>query len=445
MPATIRFPKPYLGEGEVVLPAAQYGPRYRERIRALRKELVLPGFRPGQVPAEVIMARQGESLLTDVLLTHFFEALRDTLGNRKLIGLPYYAHTPEKLHPQPPFPDYVYQVRFLTVPDQPLPLGEVRLMEYTYQPNPADVQLYKEFLRLIFGKLEPLEELPASVPAERGLIVRLLWERAEKAPLRLPWNTLIQPFPWELLTGRRLGEKFSLPVTHLVPYTDLIRLEEPDFSPLTLPSSTVELSVASAALVQPANLEEVLEQLEISPEERAEPEALWVELLHRLTERTLHRLNRRLQRQQLLKAAGVTIPEDLAYYNYLLYLRTRSGQNGHPRPYSEYKEDLAWRVFFASYAEHMPELQVSEEEMQEKLWERLKQAPNLSPEAQAWLERLENAEEERQTALRHLLQKSGDTFKESLQQARFQEWLTQRLGPSQTHPISAETLFLYLI
>jgi hypothetical protein len=440
----LRFPRPYLAEGEVEIPSTAYEAEYRQKVRELRRELVLPGFRPGQVPVEVIMTRHGEALLSEIVTRLFLEALDKGLEGRKLIGYPFYSRTPDSLKVQPPFPTYRYQVKALVVPSEPLPVEAPKLIRYQYKPDASDIPLYQRHLRTAFGALEPVEKLPETLPPDQEIIVRLQWvPPASTEPIRLSWSTLLQPFPWAHLAGRKVGESFTLPAQALSPYTEHIRQYLPTFSPLTIAEASVTL--ASAAIARPLPLEELKAQLDFSSFEGMEEEDIWKSLLERHTTRILQTMNLRFHQVQFLSAAGVQVPEELVQYNYLIYLQRHSKANGHLRSYEEYRLDLAWQVFFASYAYHEPELAISDEEVQQEVWERLREAPDLSAETQALIHHLEGAEEERQQFLRSFIGEQGENLRRSLQIGRFDAWLEKRFGPVQEQPLSANVLFLKLL
>ncbi len=440
----MHFSRPYLAEGEIEIPAEAYEPLYRQKVRELRRELILPGFRPGQVPLDLIMARHGESILLEILSEQFLQALHQGLKGRKLVGYPFYNRSPETLQLQPPFPSYRYTVKVLTVPPAPLPLEGVQPVRYTYQPHPDDILLYQRHLQVAFGTLEALEHLPDTPPTDKALILRLRWEApGTPEPIRLSWTTLLTPFPWTYLAGKKVGETFLVPPQALAPYTEIIRLTLPDFSPLT--ATDIPLTLISAALIQPLALEALKIQLDFAGLSDLSEEQIWKGLLDRHVARLLEKLNRQAYQTQLLHAAQIQLPEELVQYNYLLYLRQRSSQNGHLRSYEDYHAELAWQVLFTSYAYHVPELQISDEELHQLAWERLKSSPNLSEETRALLARLENSQEEREAFLHAFLENEGESLRRTLQLERFETWLANRLGPPQERPLPAKVLFLRML
>ncbi|MCX7979533.1 MAG: trigger factor family protein [Bacteroidia bacterium] len=444
MSTQLRYARPYLAEGEIAVPAAAYESAYREQLRKLRRELVLPGFRPGQVPVEVVIARHGEAVLAEIVTQQFIEALDKALEGRRLVGFPYYHRHPEKYQVQPPYVDYHYHVQALVVPAEPLPLRSVARVRYTYQAQADDVALYQRILRMAFGELEPVEILPDVLPADKELLVRLRWEApGAREPIRLSWNTLLQPFPWSLLAGKKPGDKVLLPAAALSTYAEYLRTYLPEYSPLT--AGDAEAVIVSAAYARPLDMEALKKQLDFSGFQGMSEEEIWQALLQRHIERILREWNTRAHQTALLHAADVHIPAEIVQYNYLIYLRQRTDANGHLRSYEEYQMDIAWQVLFASYAYNEPELRISDEELEAQVWEKIKRVENLSPETQALLEKLETSDEERKAFLATFVENQGESLRQAMQVERFNVWLENRLGPPQERPVPANMLFLRVL
>ncbi|MCS6790851.1 MAG: trigger factor family protein [Bacteroidia bacterium] len=442
MKAELQFPTPYTAEGKVTLSPDAYEETYRQRLRELRRELVLPGFRLGQVPIDVVMKKYGESILTDILTEAFTRAVEESLGSRKIIGLPYYEREPSQINPTPPFATYTYSVKMIVVPDQPLNPSSLRAFAYEYQPSPEDTSLYRRMLRVLWSKLEPLPVLPETLPLEQEILIRLLWQGAPRA--RISWTTILQPFPWSYLAGKKVGDTLKLPASVLVPYADVLRMYMPDFSPLTLPD-TVELVLASAAQASPAPEETLYDALELTPEERQNPEAFWQTFMEKHIQSIVQRLNLRMRQLNYLYCAGVRLPEEVVQLNFFYQLRQVARRNGQTQDLEEYRQNLAWQVFFSSFAHHEPELNISDEELQEELWARLKKLPKPPSELESLISRMEESQEDREVILAALLKKEGDMLRRSVQMDRFDAWLDKRFGAPQTLSIPGRVLFLHLI
>lgn len=432
--------KPYLVEGEVTIAAAEYATLYESQLRKLRRELSLPGFRPGQVPIGYVRSRHGQEVLSELLVSLFLQKLDEALHGRVLIGLPAFVQEPEKLVVEPPLPDYRYKVRALVRPTAPLKLEGSLPPLYVYQTSPEDTMLFRRFLRLALGEMQPIEALPEVMPLDKEVYVRFqIRLPGAEVKMRLSWTSVLQPFPWSHLSQRKVGDKFSLEGAALLPYADLIRAIEPSFSPLEV--GTVEAQLISASVVSSLSETDLAAKLEITSDT---PEA-WQPLLERQVYRTLERLNAMSFQVGILKAVGLDIPEDILQYNYLLYLRGRQQQNGALSSYEEYSRAMAWRVFMESHLGAVPELDVSPETVQEEVWERLKNSPNLSEESKAFLEKLSEHAEERQAFLQSLLGGDSERLAQSLQLSRFEKWLLDKYGPRPEKPVSLPTVLLHLL
>lgn len=68
----------------VVVPAADIAARRDRRLAELARDLRLPGFRPGKVPAAVVKQRFGASVMGEVLEQSVSEATRDVVSGRGL-------------------------------------------------------------------------------------------------------------------------------------------------------------------------------------------------------------------------------------------------------------------------------------------------------------------------------------------------------------------------
>ncbi len=437
---TMHEVKPYLVEGEVTVSAAEYAPLYEDQLRKLRRELNLPGFRPGQAPISYVRSRHGQEILSELLVRLFLQKLDEALGGRALIGLPAFSQEPDKVAIEPPLPDYRFSVRALVRPTTPLKLEGSLPVLYTYQVSAEDVPPFRRFLRLALGEMRPIEVLPEVLPLDKDLYVRFHTRLPGSGlALRLSWTSPLQPFPWSHFAQRKVGDTFTLEASAFLAYAELIRAVEPSFSPLEVGS--LEAQIVSAAEVTPlaeADLATKLELAEDTPES-------WQQLLASQVQRTLERLNATSFQTGLLKAVGVDIPDDVLQYNYLLYLRGRQQQNGALTSYEEYGRAMAWRIFMESHLGTVPELEVSSETVQEEVWERLQNAPDLSDESKAFLEKLNEQAEEKQAFLQSLLGGDSERLVQSLQLNRFEKWLLDTYGPRVEKPLPLSTILLHLL
>lgn len=414
------------------------------RIRELRRELVLPGFRPGQVPSDVVMGRYGEQILSELLADKFLNALRTLVGDRELFQLPFYERSPETYQVKPPFADYVYRFRALVVPKEPLLSRDLRLSKYVYQSDPSDLDTFKSYLQVAFGSLEELEILPESLPSDKHILLRLRWEPQEGAiSLRLRWNSYIQPFPWSNLAGRKVGDTIELPPQILAPYTEYIRSFYPDFSLITTPSA--KLTIVAGAYSTPLSIEVLEEKLRLSTSTDSSTQETWMNLIQRHVEATLTQLNEYRRKNQLLYAAGISLPPEIVQYQYLIYLSTRSQKNGKVIDYAEFQQELAWELLFQNLIASEPALQISQEELKETLWQKVQEIGNLSNEADNFLSSLKESETAREAFINNLLQTNESQLRRSLQQKRLETFLEERFGPPTEVPLSLRTILLYTL
>ncbi len=68
----------------VVVPAADIAAEREKRLAQLSKELKIPGFRPGKVPASVVKARYGQAVMGEVLEGKVNEATQQVVADRGL-------------------------------------------------------------------------------------------------------------------------------------------------------------------------------------------------------------------------------------------------------------------------------------------------------------------------------------------------------------------------
>ncbi|MCS7189855.1 MAG: trigger factor [Bacteroidia bacterium] len=437
--------RPYLLEGEMEIPPSYYVEPYKARLRALRRELVLPGFRPGQIPQDIIASKHGESLLAEILSHLLLQLLESNLNGRKLIGLPYYEREPAKIQPQPPFPTYHYRIKALVVPSEPLPLQHTQRIRYTYELRKEDLGLYQRLIRMAYGKATPLTTLPSTLPLSQEILVRFQIKfESHPEPIRLSWNSPVQTFPWSYLAGRKVGETFSLPLQAIQPYNDMLKALLPTFSLLTAPDE-VEATLLSANLIEPLSLEELEERLDF-PKDEAEKNQMWESLLEKHIRYLLDNLNTQIHQLYFLHAAEVTIPPEIAQINYLIYLYNhQKNANGRVLSYEDLRTKLAWQVFFASYAYNEPSLAVSNEELEEEIWDKLKSLPTLSTETQTFLQELQKEEERKKELIQSLVKQEGESIRRAMQYKRFEAWLEEQFGAPAHQNISREVLFLQLI
>ncbi|MCX8112871.1 MAG: trigger factor family protein [Bacteroidia bacterium] len=444
MESSIHFPKPYLAEGTIHIPASAYAEAYRHRIRELRRELTLPGFRPGQVPSDVIMGRYGEEVLSQLLADRFMKALKELLGDKQLFQYPLHQRTPETYQVKPPLADYVYTFRALVVAQEALIQKPVSLVRYAYQEAPDDLSIFQRYIQIILGRLEKLEVLPEFFPADRFVLLHLLWKPKEGGiPLQLRWNSFIEPFPWRYLAGHKVGDTFEVPPQVLSSYIEYIRVYYPEYSPITAEETKLTLTAAASAI--PLSLEASEEKLHFHENPDFAPQEQWQKLLHHHVHKALRDLNGRLLKNRLLHAADITIPSDIAQYLYILYLASRSQANGERLDYTEFQQELAWELLFQNLVATEPALQVSQAELQETIWENIQKVGDISEESQKFLSLLRESEAARDKFIASLLERNESSLRRGLQLQRLETFLKEKFGEPTEHLLPLKLILLYTL
>lgn len=388
------------------------------------------------------MGRYGESILSELLTEKFLEALKSLLGDRRLYNIPYYERTPQAYQVKPPFPDYTYTFRTLVIPNEPLLKEFPRLTQYVYQSESSDTDFFQRYMQVVFGHLEELETLPETLPADKHVVLRLRWQPYEGAdPLRLRWNSLVEPFPWSYLAGRKVGDTFELPPQALSAYTEYIRLYYPDFSPLNSPSTQVTL--AGGAYAVPISLEELASRLNV--QENESNENPWATLAQNYAARTIRDFNERLRRAQLLHAAGIVLPPDLVQYLYMVYLSSQSRENARPLDYAAFREELSWELLFQNLAATDPALEVSDEQLKESLWQNMQGVEGVVEGAGELLTKLRESEEARDSFLETILQGRAEEFRRGVQERRLETVLRERFGEPAEEPVPLKLLLLHTL
>jgi hypothetical protein len=420
----ITFPRPYLVEGTLELSPEEYLSPYKESLRELRQTLKIPGFRPGHTPADYVRSRYGKDLLSDILTKQFLAKLESHLGDRKLIPVPYIQQEPKEVSPHPPYQAYSFTFQALVRAPEPLRVYGAAPPIYKYASDFADLSLFRRYLQIVFGSAEPLERLPERLPEEKALYIKLQLALPGQAPnIRLTWLSLLDPFPYNYLAGKSVGDTLTLPPSHLMPYVEHVRAVAPSFSPLELES--VDLKVVSAAVFTPASEEKVLDALQLS---EATDEA-WKAILDNEVQRLLAKLNRQTFLNGFLHAAGIQVPDAIVQLNYLLYMQSRNQEDAHLISYGDYSLVLGWRAFMESHVEHVPEIQISDEEVEENIWQVLKDSSQLTDKDKLLLDQVAENEEQRRTLVRGLIGERGEEFRHSLRYERFEKWVEATYGP----------------
>ena len=85
MKATVTEPKTWQRVIEVEIPAADVDAKYDEKLKKYKKEIKLPGFRPGKVPVKILNSRFGESIREESVDELMNSAYQDALKENKIV------------------------------------------------------------------------------------------------------------------------------------------------------------------------------------------------------------------------------------------------------------------------------------------------------------------------------------------------------------------------
>ena len=138
---------------KVKVTPADYKPAVDKSIRDYQKKAVIPGFRPGMVPASVITKRFGKSILADEVNHLLSHSLQKYIQENKLriVGEPLPKNTNVDLELEQEF-EFAFEVGL--VPDFQVPLSNTQKFPlYTVNIDEAFVDEYIEEMRLRFGNL----------------------------------------------------------------------------------------------------------------------------------------------------------------------------------------------------------------------------------------------------------------------------------------------------
>lgn len=388
METHLTYTQPYLVEGKIYIPAAQYKETYENLLRQYRKSLTLPGFRPGGVPLSYVQHKYGKTLLQELLTEKVTEALKEFLGGlEKLIGLPYLHHEPEELSPNTD--GYTYQCSLLTTPDSPMPLPTLELPSYQTQLTENDIPLLRKYLRLLLGSYQTVEALPDPPLPENVEFVAFLITTHEPS-LFTSFFSLTQPLYLNQFLGKKLQDTLSLPKTALSPH----KIRMPHLSYLDLPE-TLEVQIQGLHLYQLLPQEDFHEKYPDLTEDAA-----FLDFMHNHLQRQAQRLLHQTLRQKFFQTATVQVPDALWDINYNYYLHKTLQQNGQLR-YSktEYIQSLLLEIWVRS---HEPTFDLSDEKVRERVWESLKENASKDPQLKPIFTELSSDPEKKQRFLQAL-------------------------------------------
>ncbi len=150
----------------VVVPAGQIAEQRDKRLAALAKDVRIPGFRPGKVPAAIIRQRYGAAVMSEVLEQSVGDAIRQVISDR---GLRPALQPKVELKSGGEGQDLEFRMDVEVMPEVPMPdFGAIELERL--KASPTDEQVDKA-LAAIAERNRTLEDIPESRPAAKGDVV----------------------------------------------------------------------------------------------------------------------------------------------------------------------------------------------------------------------------------------------------------------------------------
>ncbi len=150
----------------VVLPAAEIEGKRAKRLAELSRDLRLPGFRPGKVPANLVRKRYGGAVTAEVLEASVNEATQQVLSDR---GLRSAGQPKIELASIEEARDLEFTLEVELLPDIAMPdFGAIALTRLKAEPSEAVVA---NALDAIIKRQRTLEPITEERAAERGDIV----------------------------------------------------------------------------------------------------------------------------------------------------------------------------------------------------------------------------------------------------------------------------------
>lgn len=207
----------------VVVPATDITAEREKRLAQLGKDLRLPGFRPGKVPARVVMQRYGQAVMGEVLESSVNDATQRVVSDRGLRP----AQQPKvELVNFADGTDLEFKVEMEIMPEVPMPdFAGIELERLKAEPGEEQVE---KALTAIAQRNRKLEDITEERPAEAGEVAvsdfvgRLVTDgeagepfpggSANDMPIEVAGEGFIPGFT-EQLVGIRAGETRQVEVS----------------------------------------------------------------------------------------------------------------------------------------------------------------------------------------------------------------------------------------
>jgi len=147
----------------VVVPAGDIAAERTKRLAELGRELRIPGFRPGKVPASVVQQRYGQAVMSEVLEQSVNKATQQVVTDR---GLRPALQPKIELVNFAPEADLEFKVELELMPEVPMPeFSGIEIERLKAEPTEAQIQ---ETLSTIATRNRTLEDVAEARPAEKG-------------------------------------------------------------------------------------------------------------------------------------------------------------------------------------------------------------------------------------------------------------------------------------
>jgi trigger factor len=202
----------------VVVEAAKLQALTEERLQAVSKNVKMPGFRPGKIPANVLKQRYGQQVAGEVLERAIEQASRDALDQK--------GYTPA-LRPRVTIKQFAegqnleFTMSFDLMPTPPaVELGDITVERDVFEVSEADIKDGLDRLGKANKRLKPVEK---ARKAEKGDILRIDFlgkvdgvpfdgGKAENFTIEIGSGQLIPGFE-EQLIGLKPGDSTEVKVT----------------------------------------------------------------------------------------------------------------------------------------------------------------------------------------------------------------------------------------
>ncbi|MBW8268624.1 trigger factor [Caldovatus aquaticus] len=150
----------------VVVPAGEIAAQRDKRLAALAKDLRIPGFRPGKVPAGIVRQRYGAAVMSEVLEQSVGDAIRQVISDR---GLRPALQPKVELKAGGEGQDLEFRMDVEVMPEVPMPdFGGITLERLKASPTEEQVE---KALAAIAERNRTLEDVPKARPAAKGDVV----------------------------------------------------------------------------------------------------------------------------------------------------------------------------------------------------------------------------------------------------------------------------------